>query len=607
MDLDEDSYVRSIWMWDGDTKPFTTGRGDTSPWWSPDGTKLAFLRKGPGKDDPPQVAVMPADGGEAQIVSEFSLGVREIEWSPDGAHLIVLATTWTEEWAGLDDDERSRKPRRINAFRYRFDSRGWIHDRRDDVYVVDASGGGAARRVGSGEASQAGHAVSPDGSRVAYVTSLDDPRRMKTGDELVETDLDTGAEAVRVMGSGFMRTAYGQDGSLYGVGSPDPAYPALTSLWRLDDQPTDLTGHTDRSIFSFLQPLDMATPHWLDDGFLIGQVDGGRIRLVHFDGEGKVTNVIGGDRYITGYARAEDGTIFFAASDATNPGELYALESDGSERRLTGFNDTFRDSAALVEPVSYRVETAADIEVDTWLFVPDGDGPFPVLLNIHGGPASQYGFNFFDEFQVFAGAGYAVVACNPRGSAGRGHDWLRAVTGDGWGVVDLEDITAVVDNALARDSRLDGRRLGIMGGSYGGFLTAWTIGRDHRYRSAVVERALVGWESFGGTSDIARDFSRFYLGLTPPCGHVGLREASPLDRAADIQTPTLIIHSEDDLRCPIEQAEQLFMTLLRNDVDVEMIRFPAESHELSRSGTPRHRLERFEYILEWHDAHLGVG
>ena len=99
-----------------------------------------------------------------------------------------------------------------------------------------------------------------------------------------------------------------------------------------------------------------------------------------------------------------------------------------------------------------------------------------------------------------------------------------------------------------------------------------------------MERALVGWESFGGTSDIARDFSRFYLGLTPPCGHMGLREASPLDRAADIQTPTLIIHSEDDLRCPIEQAEQLFMTLLRNDVDVEMIRFPAESHELSRSG-----------------------
>ena len=366
----------------------------------------------------------------------------------------------------------------------------------------------------------------------------------------------------------------------------------------------DLTGHTDRSIFSFLLPAEMAIPQWTDDGFYVGFVDGGRVRLVRFTGD-EMESVLEGDRYVTGLARGTDDSIYFTATDATNSGELFVQDPDGTERQLTTFNAAFRASVQLSEPDHYRVESESGVEVDTWLFVPEGDGPFPVLLNIHGGPASQYGFNFFDEFQVYVGAGYAVLACNPRGSVGRGEAWLTAVKGDAWGEVDVIDVTAVVDDALATDSRLDGERLGIMGGSYGGFLSAWIIADDHRYRSAIVERALLGWESFSGTSDIARDFSMNYLGLVPPDDHEGLRAKSPLDRAGSITTPTLIVHSENDLRCPVEQAEQLFMTLLRRHVDVAMVRFPGESHELSRSGSPRHRVERFEHILDWHAAHLG--
>jgi len=170
--------------------------------------------------------------------------------------------------------------------------------------------------------------------------------------------------------------------------------------------------------------------------------------------------------------------------------------------------------------------------------------------------------------------------------------------------VDVEDITAVVDQALRREPRLDPDRLGIMGGSYGGFLTAWTIARDHRYRSAVVERALTDWESFGGTSDLSRDFSGLYLYPAKAGDHEALWKASPMATASRVTTPTLIIHSESDLRCPIGQGEQFFTALLRNGVDVEMVRFPDEGHELSRSGAPRHRVERFEYILDWHARHL---
>ena len=236
--------------------------------------------------------------------------------------------------------------------------------------------------------------------------------------------------------------------------------------------------------------------------------------------------------------------------------------------------------------------------------LPDGDESVPLLLNIHGGPASQYGTGFLDEFQVYAEAGYGVLACNPRGSSGRGNDFLQAVTRDGWGVVDLADVTAVVDAALERFPRLDADRMGIMGGSYGGFLTAWVTARDHRYKSAVVERALLSWPSFFGTSDIGWEFPKMYTGYDMPDSPGELWPMSPLSRAKDIVAPTLIVHSEGDYRCPIEQAEQLFTTLLRAGTTSEFLRFPGESHELSRSGSPLHRKERFEAILEWHDRHL---
>jgi dipeptidyl aminopeptidase/acylaminoacyl peptidase len=197
-----------------------------------------------------------------------------------------------------------------------------------------------------------------------------------------------------------------------------------------------------------------------------------------------------------------------------------------------------------------------------------------------------------------------VVACNPRGSSGRGADFLRAVTGEGWGVVDVADIDAAVAGALERHPRLDPDRMGIMGGSYGGFLTAWVIAQQDRWKSAVVERALINWASFAGTSDIGGAFPFMYTRESYPEAWETWWRMSPLAHAHRVSTPTLVLHSENDFRCPIEQAEQYFMALLRNGTTTEMVRFPGEGHELSRSGKPRHRKERFEAILDWHDRHL---
>lgn len=238
------------------------------------------------------------------------------------------------------------------------------------------------------------------------------------------------------------------------------------------------------------------------------------------------------------------------------------------------------------------------------MYLPEGGAGVPLLLNVHGGPASQYGFGFFDEFQVYAGAGYGVVACNPRGSAGRGAGFVEAVKGDGWGVVDHADVTAAVQAALERYDRLDPDRMGVMGGSYGGFMTAWMIGKEKHWKSAVVERALISWMSFSGTSDIGGVFPENYTGASYPDAWDTWWRLSPLALADDVTTPTLVLHAENDFRCPIEQAEQYFTALLRNGTTTELLRFPDEGHEMSRSGKPRHRKERFDAILGWHDRHL---
>jgi dipeptidyl aminopeptidase/acylaminoacyl peptidase len=197
-----------------------------------------------------------------------------------------------------------------------------------------------------------------------------------------------------------------------------------------------------------------------------------------------------------------------------------------------------------------------------------------------------------------------VVACNPRGSSGRGDRFMQAVTGEGWGVVDVADVTAALESALDRHARLDRARIGIMGGSYGGFLTAWMTARDDRFRSAVVERALLNWSSFAGTSDIAGVFPSDYTGAAYPEAWDVWWRASPMATAHRVRTPTLVLHAEADWRCPIEQAEQYFTALLRNGTPAEFLRFPGEGHEMSRSGKPKHRLERFEAILDWHGRYL---
>jgi dipeptidyl aminopeptidase/acylaminoacyl peptidase len=448
---------------------------------------------------------MSADGGEARVITEFALGVEGFSWSPDSTRLCVTAKTYLPELADLNDEERNRRPKRLTQFPYRFDGRGWLHDRRRQLWIVEASGDGEPHRLTNNDYDESEPQWHPEGDRIAFLTDLHPRQGLEPGADLVEANLDGSLTALIERGR-LVAIGYDEKGHLHALGFPGTDYPRLDHVYRIENGiATDLLAALDRS-----SPLVLPVPRVAiaGDGLWLLLEDSGRIELRSLDGTGTTSTILGGDRQVTGFDRSEDGRIVAVVTSPTKPSELVEWV-EGVERSLV----SPEHGVETVAPVHWRV-SAADTDVDVWVYVPEGPGPHPVLLNIHGGPATQYGFNFFDEFQVYAGAGYAVVACNPRGSSGRGEDFVRSVREDGWGTVDVADIIAALESALERFPNFDRDRIGVMGGSYGGFMTAWVTARDHRFKSAVVERALTSFPSFNGTSDIAPSFAPNYLGTT---------------------------------------------------------------------------------------------
>ncbi len=316
--------------------------------------------------------------------------------------------------------------------------------------------------------------------------------------------------------------------------------------------------------------------------------------------------VAGGEIVLSGYD-VLDGEVVRTGSTAPNLGELYA-----GERQLTELGKDFAAGRALVTPERFTAISKDGSEVEAWIARPAGfeaGKSYPTLLNIHGGPFTQYGNGFFDETQVYAGGGYAVIYANPRGSSGYSEEWGRAIMGPGeelgpgWGSVDYEDLTAVVDTALERFDFVDGERLGVLGGSYGGYMTSWIVSHTNRFKAAISERAVNNLVSMYGSSDVGWVFKGYHGAFVHEDVDTYLK-LSPWTYAKEIETPLLILHSEQDLRCNIEQAEVMFTTLRLLGKEVEFVRFPGESHELTRAGNPVHRVQRFELVLEWFDRYL---
>jgi dipeptidyl aminopeptidase/acylaminoacyl peptidase len=612
---EQDEYLANVWVVDvagGPPRPFTTGpRRDTAPRWSPDGTRLAFLSERGDRKTKAQLFVMPADGGEPVRLTDLRAGVADPVWSPDGARLAFVSRVGGWQEPDSEEERRRSKPARvITVLKSRMNGEGWTYDRPTHLFVVDAAGG-PPRQLTDGPLADAEPAWSPDGTHLAFASA-----RHPEQDEDDARDVwlvpAAGGEPRRLTDTAgpVAIPAFSPDGRTIAFAGRRPRNEAGRNV-RIYAVPVEggtpacLTPDLDRSCPASTRLL------WSPDGerVLFTAEDRGDLALYRAAARGAPATVrlTRGERWITGLTASRDGaTLAFTATDPVTPAEVFAGDAGGGrERPLTDLNRAWRDEVALAVPERFNAERAG-FAIDGWVMRPPGAAPgrrHPALLNVHGGPHAQYGAVFHDEFQAQAGAGYVVVYVNPRGSQGYGEAFTRAVVGD-WGGGDFADLMAALDEALRRFDVIDPDRLGILGGSYGGFLTSWTVGHTARFKAACSERAVNNQYTMFGTSDIGHWFQVAETGALPWDDMARYVERSPVTYAPAIRTPLLIIHSEDDLRCPIEQAEQLFVALRKLGREVTFVRFPDENHELSRSGTPRHRLERFRFILDWFATHL---
>lgn len=597
----------------GAAEEFTRGEyADTSPRFSPAGERLAFLRTANAAGRP-QLHVMPLGGGEPRALTEHKAGVRAFAWSPDGGSLAYVSGG---EY--VDDAAKKGTPRRLTTRYWRGDGVGIIPSEPAQVYLIPADGG-SAQRVTELPESPYLIAFAPGGEKlyVAHRTG-----EWPEGDHftaLLTVDVSSGAqEHLLTVKAGISLLAPSPDGRTLAFTSsqvPDDVA-AEDGVWLLDlteeaRTPRLVTG-------AHLTPPSAggdsryggygATPIWSADSttLLLNVNKEGASSLARLDvSSGELHVLQEGRQVVTAFDAPTSPTspleAVFIAERVDHPGEVHARWRDGRERRLSAVNDAWRRRLTLVD--SEGPFSAGDADAPYWLLrpaTPRKDGA--AVVQVHGGPHTNYGYGFNFEFQLLAAHGFAVIFGNPRGSSSYGTAFATGFLGQ-YGSVDADDVMAFAEAGHARLGN-ENAPLHLTGGSYGGFMTNWLVGRTNRFRSAVTQRSISNWTSMYGTSDIGPWFVERELGGVPWGDAEALWRQSPIRFADKVETPLLIIHSEQDHRCPIEQADQLFSVLKRlGKAETEFLRVPDEGHELSRSGRPDRRLARLDAIVDWFERH----
>lgn len=588
---------------DGSAKPLrlTDGANDGSPRCSPDGASIAFLRADARGQR--QLFVMPASGGAARQVTDHPLGIgspvtaRHARaasapvWSPDSKRIAYTARV---------PNERARAAvvvQRTTRLRYRTDGSGYTVNTPSHVFVADIASAKPVQLT-DGDCEYWDVSWHASGAHLLAGTAWHETRDLDEAQDVVCIDLD---------GQARLLTRTNTTVNLP-TSSPDGMAVCFVGIGDLGDDRNDARG---KNVSLWHVPFGGGAPSRITDNETIDLDDGrtrplaisagdvlgatlerGTVRLASIAADGRAKALIDGQRCVTDYDRA--GTVIAACvTDMASAGEVIVLR-DGKETTLTALGSEI----AGLRPMTEITATAPDgYPVHGWLVLPPGPGPHPVLLLIHGGPDWQFQHQLFDEAQVYASR-YAVVLANPRGSAGYGEKHARAIRGR-IGTIDADDLMALFDAVAARPD-IDAGRAGVLGGSYGGLMTAWLAAHHgHRFRAAIGERGVYAWDSLYGTSDIGY----------PMTSMVGTDRAkwsaqTPLAYAEKIDIPILILHWEGDLRVPFEQAQRLFTALRARHAPVELAVFPGGDHGVSRSGPPAHRIARFELILEWFARHL---
>jgi len=633
--VDPKSHKESSNLWviptDGSpARQFTYGdQLDRRPKWSPDGQVIAFLsNRGPAKQT--QIYIIPFYGGEARPLTQLKGEFGRFGWSPDGKQLVGNFRQKDQEAIEREEDEQKKQlgvvARHITRLVFKEDGYGFLPQERWHIWIIDVASGEARQLTSGDHYDELDPCWSPDGQAILF-------RSNRTGDPDLNWDI-TDLYVILASGGDLRQIETPAGPKELPTFSPDGQWIAYYELggrhnrWKHTDLwvvPTDGRGEAQNLTapydllashvtLSDMSRMTVMPPTWSNDSqtlyfqaSLYGNtilksmgVDGSNLRDV-IDRAGAVEEFK--------FDQAQTQLVYLHGT-LTDPGQIWLHDwAIGQARPLTQVNQMLLESLDLAEMEAVWFKGAADNNLQGWILKPPGfdeTQKYPSILQIHGGPLAQYGNFFMHEFYFLAAQGYVVYFCNPRGGWGYGQAHAQAIYND-WGGADYADLMAWAD-FVQQQPYLDPTRLGVTGGSYGGYMTNWIIGHTDRLKAAVTQGSVSKMIRMDGSSDLANRFQALFGAPEPFWENFeNYWRQSPLNYIANAKTPTLVIHNEEDLRCEIEQGEQVFVALKKLGVETEMVRFPGEPHGLSRDGRTDRRIARLKHILRWFDRYLKVG
>ena len=617
----------------GQGRQFTYGdQNDVQPRWSPDGSQIAFLSNRGDPEKPSQVYLIPFGGGEARRLTDLPGEIGEIAWSPDGKRLLCSVLKFDPEELERQKDEQKKKlgavVRQYDRLFYKLDGYGYLPHERWHLWSVDAANAKAKQLTDHPVFDEHYAAWSPDGKWIAF-TSNRSPDPDSAPDRIDLFIMPAGGGEARrietpIGDKGLLSfspdsrwiTYYGAEGeglsyknyNLWVVAA-DGAAPARNLTEKYDIHASAWT------INDIGQPETMP-PAWSRDGrklyFPITLHGSTLLKSIAADGsdlqtvipeaiDGQPGSVVGSFNF-----SRDEQRLAYCQGTLSDPAQIWVLEMSNLQRRkLVSPNAALLSGIDLGQVETHWFKGPDGNDLQGWILKPPGFDPnkkYPSIMEIHGGPLTQYGYLFMHEFNYLAAQGYVVYFCNPRGGRGYGEAHAKAIYRD-WGNKDYIDLMAWADY-VASQPYIDPARMGVTGGSYGGYMTVWIIGHTQRFKAAVTQRCVSNFVSMWGSSDFNWSFQT-ELDNKPPFEDLeNYWKHSPIAYIGTARTPTKVIHNEFDLRCPIEQGEQVFVALKRLGVDTEMVRFPDEFHGLSRSGRTDRRIARLNHILSWFEKYL---
>ncbi len=611
----------------GEARQFTMGdQHDSNGRWSPDSKQIAFLSDRGEKDKPAQIYLIPFTGGEAGKLTHIEGEIDEISWSPDGRSLLCTVRKQDAEALERGKDEQKKKlgvvERHYERLFYKLDGYGYLPHERIHLWIVDARTGKANQIIDGEIFDERNPAWSPDGKWIAFISNRHTiPDLVPDRNDLYVIPKD-GGEFRKIeapLGDKGL-PAFSPDGKLIaylGVEGEGLSY-KNAGLWVVpadgSKPPRNLTEkydiHVDSSTINDVGSPELMPPTWSKDGkrLYFNTVLHGSSKLVSISVNGKdLRDEIGEGGVVGSFTfDKEQGKLAYFYGRMNDPVQVMVRDqASGKDRQLTQLNHKLLDGIDLgqVEEVWFKGPDGNDLQ--GWILIPPGFDrrkKYPSIMEIHGGPLTQYGKFFMHEFYYLAAHGYVVYFSNPRGGRGYGEQHAKGIFGD-WGRVDYADLMAWAD-FMEKQPYIDPNKMGVTGGSYGGYMTVWIIGHTQRFKAAVTQRCVSNFISMWGSSDFNWTFQT-ELGNKPPFEDLqNFWEHSPIAYIGNARTPTLVIHNEFDLRCPIEQGEQVFVALKKQGVDSEMVRFPDEFHGLSRTGRTDRRIARLNHMLRWFDKYL---